>query len=73
MNVSLAVQVSSTNVRKVLSNCGPADATGTAKFCLFIYFFFFGFAMNVSSVTASSRVLKSFYITIYYHLYNYFR
>ena len=51
MNVRLAAQVLSTTVSKVLSNYGPADAAGTAEFCLFDKFFD---NMNVSSTTASS-------------------
>ena len=40
------------NVSKVLSNYGPADAAGTAKFCLIFDKFFD--IRNVSSTTASS-------------------
>ena len=52
MNVWLAAQVLSTTVSKVLSNYGPADAAGTAEFCLMFDKFFDN--MNVSSTTASS-------------------
>ena len=52
MNVRLAAQVLSTTVSKVLSNYGPADAAGTAEFCLMFDKFFDN--MNVSSTTASS-------------------
>ena len=58
MNVRLAAQVLSTTVSKVLSNYGPADAAGTAEFCLMFDRFFD--IMNVSSTTASSRELKPF-------------
>ena len=58
MNVRLAAQVLSTTVSKVLSNYGPADAAGTAEFCLIFDKFFD--IMNVSSTTASSRELKPF-------------
>ena len=40
MNVRLAAQVLSTTVSKVLSNYGPADAAGTAEFCLMFDRFF---------------------------------
>ena len=33
MNLRSAVKVSRRTVNKVLSNCGPPDATRTAKFC----------------------------------------
>ena len=56
MNVRLAAQVLSTTVSKVLSNYGPADAAGTAEFCLMFDQFFD--IMSVSSTTASSRELK---------------
>ena len=52
INVRLAAQVLSTTVSKVLSNYGPADAAGTAEFCLMFDKFFDN--MNVSSTTASS-------------------
>ena len=52
MNVRLAAQVLSTTVSKFLSNYGPADAAGTAEFCLMFDKFFDN--MNVSSTTASS-------------------
>ena len=52
MNVRLAAQVLSTTVSKVLSNYGPADAAGTAEFCLMFDKFFDN--MNISSTTASS-------------------
>ena len=52
MNIRLARQVLSTTVSKVLSNYGPADAAGTAEFCLMFDKFFDN--MNVSSTTASS-------------------
>ena len=52
MNVRLAAQVLSTTVSKVLSNYGPADAAGTAEFCLMFDKFFDN--MNVNSTTASS-------------------
>ena len=58
MNVRFAAQVLSTTVRKVLPNYGPADAAGTAEFCLM--FDKFCDIMNVSSTTASSRELKPF-------------
>ena len=58
MNVRLAAQVLSTTVSKVLSNYGPADAAGTAEFCLMFDKFFD--IMNVSSTTASSHELKPF-------------
>ena len=56
MNVRLAAQVQlltvlSTTVSKVLSNYGPADAAGTAEFCLMFDRFFD--ILNVSSTTAS--------------------
>ena len=57
INVRLAAQVLST-VSNVLSNCGPADAAGTAEFCLIFDNFFD--IMNVSSTTALSRELKPF-------------
>ena len=53
MNMRLDAQVLSTTVSKVLSNYGPADAAGTAEFCLMFDKFFD--IMNVSSTTASSR------------------
>ena len=56
MNVRLAAQVLSTTVSKVLFNYGPADAAGTAEFCLMFDQFFD--IMSVSSTTASSRELK---------------
>ena len=58
MNVRFAAQVLSTTVRKVLPNYGPADAAGTAEFCLMSDKFCD--IMNVSSTTASSRELKPF-------------
>ena len=58
MNVRLAAQVLSATVSRVLSNYGPADAAGTAEFCLMFDKFFN--IMNVSSTTASSRELKPF-------------
>ena len=58
MNVRLAAQVLSTTVSKVLANYGPADAAGTAEFCLVFDKCFD--IMNVSSTTASSREFKSF-------------
>ena len=58
MNVRLAAQVLSTTVSKVLSNYGPADAAGTAEFCLMFDKFFD--IMNVSNTTALSRELKPF-------------
>ena len=36
MNVRLAAQVLSKTASKVLSNCGRADAAGTAEFCLMV-------------------------------------
>ena len=33
MNLRSAAKVSRRTVNKVLSNCGPPDATRTAKFC----------------------------------------
>ena len=58
-NLILVVsQVLSTTVRKVLSNYGPTDATGTAEFCLMFDKCFD--IMNVSSITSSSRQLKPF-------------
>ena len=56
INVTLAAQVLSTTANKVLSNYGPADAAGTAEFCLMFDKFFD--IMNVSSATASSRELN---------------
>ena len=58
MNVRLAAQVVSATVSKVLSNYGPADAAGTAEFCLMFDTFFD--IMNVSSTIASSRELTPF-------------
>ena len=58
MNVRLAAQVLSTTVSKVLSSYGPANAAGTAEFCLMFHKFFD--IMNVSSTTASSRESKPF-------------
>ena len=58
MNLRLAAQVVSTTVSKILSNYGPADAAGTAEFCLVFDAFFD--IMNVSSTTASSRELTPF-------------
>ena len=58
MNVRLAAQVLSTTVSKVLANYGPADAAGTAEFCLVFDKCFD--IMNVSSTTASSRKFKPF-------------
>ena len=62
MNVRLAAQVLSTTVSKVLSNYGPADAAGTAEFCLMFDKFFDN--MNVSSTTASSSQQKPFKASI---------
>ena len=56
VNVRLAAQMLSTTASKVLSNYGPADATGTAEFCLMFDKFFD--IMNVSSTTVSSHKLK---------------
>ena len=58
MNVRLAAQVLSTTVSKVMSNYRPADAAGTAEFCLIFDKFFD--IINVSSTTALSRELKPF-------------
>ena len=58
MYVRLAAQVLSRTVSEVLSNYGPADADGTAEFCLMFDKFFD--IMNVSCTTASSRRLKPF-------------
>ena len=40
MNDRLAAQVLSTTISKVLSYYGPADAAGTAEFCLMFDRFF---------------------------------
>ena len=48
----------STTVSKVLFNYGPADAAGTAEFCLMFDKFFD--IMNVSSTAAFSSELKPF-------------
>ena len=58
MNVILAAKVLSTTVSKVLSNYEPADAAGTAEFCLMFAKLFD--IMTVGSTAASSRELKPF-------------
>ena len=58
MNVILTAKVLSTTVSKVLSNYEPADAAGTAEFCL-MFAKLFGI-MTVGSTAASSRELKPF-------------
>lgn len=63
MNVRLAVQKLIVNVTEILSNFGPADASGTAKSCL-IMDKFISISNECQLMTVSSRVLKPFYVTI---------
>ena len=58
MNVRLAAQVLSSTVSEVLTNYGPSDAAGTAKFCLMIDQFFD--IMNVSNTKSGAHQLKPF-------------
>ena len=55
MNVRLAAQVLSTTVSKVLPNYWPADAAGTAEFCLMFDKFF-----QITYVSSTTRELKPF-------------
>ena len=58
MNVRLAAQVLSSTVSTVLTNSGPAEEAGTAKFCLMMDQFFD--IMNVSNTKSSKHQLKPF-------------
>ena len=58
MNVRLAAQVLSSTVSTILTNFGPSEAAGTAKFCLMMDQFFD--IMNITNTKSSKHQLKPF-------------